>query len=153
VRADALIKYYLESRKGYGMGSGDDCQLPIAACRLPVADCRLLIVTIEIADCPLSGIHDTASPPDVRRWLRPAGPVAVILGLCPRCGLCPLLFSSCGCDCSLRTAVCKKTTRRHWQRYGFIKGKARTGGIAQVLTATGLAGQSHRLTSGGEAVP
>jgi hypothetical protein len=36
--------------------------------------------------------------------------------------------------------------------YGFLKGRARTGGIAQVLTGTGPAGQSHRLTSGGEAV-
>jgi hypothetical protein len=67
----------------------------------------------------------SASPPDVRLWLCPAGRAALdfFLGFAPGSALAQL---------------CR------------LKGRARTGGEAQFLQ-TLPAGQSHSLTSGGEA--
>src|SRR5687767_12940703 len=65
----------------------------------------------------------TASPPDVRRGLRPAVQVCLRFGLRPWCGLCPI-----------------KT-----------KGQARTRRLAQETIRLLTAGQSPRLTSGGKA--
>ena len=90
-------------------------------------------------------INVTASPPDVRRWLRPPTSCKYRLGSAPGSRSAPFQSKRRGATFQTIKPRCDLANPAREE------GKARTRGAALTEGEGEPAGRSHRLTSGGEA--